>query len=167
MSSKKNLVHAIAIARLEHGYGHIYVNIYEMLGYNGGTIKISCQMGGSSIPNRGSYAWEHGLSNDYSSIQIPALKAGLSVMKKIARSADAYYISDRDSGHEVKSFAEYATRILQSAGVRKVYVNSKVNAGYSKLEDLPCYHPLRESDPLISVLFGMEQELVATSSSTW
>ena len=167
MSTKKTQVYAIALARLEHGYGHIYVNIHEILGYSGGTIKISCQMGGSSIDNRGSYAWEHGLSNDHSIIKLPALKVGFSVLKRIDRCMTKHYVNDRDTGHEVKTFAEYATRILQAASVRKVYVSSRVNAGYSKLEALPCYHPLREADPLISIMGEMERELVATSRGTW
>ncbi len=155
-TKKENPVYGFANATYSHGYGHVTIHIYELLGYNGGTLKITCQSGGES--GRGeTYAWDYGVSNDYSVMKLNALKMGYSLMRRVNRLMDKEYT---DNGSPA-NFAEFAVRVLRAAGIRRVHVKSPINAGYcGDVKDLPRFDPLRDGDALFNTLRAMELDII-------
>lgn len=151
---RENPAYAFANASFSHGYGHVTIHVYELFGYGRATLKISCQTGGSS--SEGSYAWEHGLSNDYSVIELDTLKRGCTLMRRVER----LLAKDREELGEPQTFAEYALRVLQATGIRQVHLNTKVNAGfYGAIKDLPSFSP--NHPQLQTELQAMEQKLLS------
>jgi hypothetical protein len=156
---KANPVYATASAVMSSNgeYGHINIHVYEMFG-RGATLKISCQSGG--VEPRETYAWKHGLSNDYSVMGVETLKKGYWLMRSIERKME----KKRDEEGPVRSFADYALRVLQAAGVRKVHLLPGVNPGHVDLQTLPFQDPLKQSDLLHDNLRAMEQKIISMSS---
>ncbi|WP_157644049.1 hypothetical protein [Burkholderia ubonensis] len=152
---KVNPVYATATATVNHhGYGHITIHVYELMCYRGGTLKISCQSGGSSP---GTYAWEHGVSNDYSVLGTEALKKGYYLMLRIGRLLE----KERSEHGSPRNFAEYAVRVLRAAGVRKIHLLPGVNPGYiGDAQALPSLDPRKQGDLLTENLRLMEEKII-------
>jgi hypothetical protein len=152
---KVNPVYATATATTGHGYGHITIHVYEMFG-GGATLKIRCQSGGTSQGE--TYAWEHGLSNDYSVLGVHTLKKGYWLMRRISRSLE----KERNENGSVHDFAEYALRVLRAAGVRKIHLLPGVNPGYiGDHQTLPSLDPIKQGDLLLENLKLMEQKIIS------
>lgn len=153
---KPSPVYAYVSVSREYGYGHVNIHVHELFGYSNGTLKVSCQTGGTSGQD-GSYAWEHGISSDFSVIGPHALKQGYLLMRRVAHEMDK---AAKAQGYP-ETFAEYALRVLRAAGVRKVYVNSRVNVGVSgKVTDLPCYDPRKQGDALRDIIGSLEASVL-------
>lgn len=158
---KANTKYALACSRVEHGYGHIIVHVHDLFenGGNGTTIKIACQVGGEhSRVNLKSYAWKHGISNGYDTINTQTAHQGYLLMRRADKALDKVY----DEAGSPKTFAEYAVRVLRALGIRKVSVNPKINAGYQDLDKLPKFDSTRDHDELLNTLLNMENELIGT-----
>jgi hypothetical protein len=156
---KENTVHAVATAKTNSGYGHVTIHIYDLLGYNNGTLKIDCQSGGT-CPGE-TYAWAHGVSHDYSVLGETALKNGLTAMRRIKRGME----KERAEHGSPRNFAEYAVRVLRAAGVRRVHLVPGVNAGYyGDVKTLPALDPLKQGDVLFDNLRLMEEKIISMSS---
>jgi hypothetical protein len=152
---KVNPVYATATATSQNGYAHIYIYVYEMFG-RGVTLKISCQAGGSSHGE--TYAWDHGLSNDYSVIGLDSLKKGYWTMRAIARALE----KERSENGSARDFAEYAVRVLRAAGIRKIHLLPGVNPGYiGDHQKLPSLDPIKQGDLLLENLKLMEQKIIS------
>ncbi|WP_157641910.1 hypothetical protein [Burkholderia ubonensis] len=152
---KTNPVYATATATVNRDYGHITIHVYELMPYRGGTLKISCQSGGSSRDE--TYAWEHGVSNDYSVLGMDALKKGYWLMRKVSRQLE----KDREELGSPRNFAEYAVRVLRAAGVRKIHLLPGVNPGYvGDVQTLPSLDPRKQGDLLTENLRCMEEKIL-------
>lgn len=157
MATKKvSPVYALACSRREFGYGHIILHVHELFtnGGNGTTIKLSCQVGGN-IQSK-SYSWVHGLWNNYETINTQTLHQGYLLMRRADKVLEKLY---QEKGSP-QTFAEYAVRVLQALGVRRVSVNSMINAGYQDLAALPKFDSRLEQDALQNALLSMENELL-------
>lgn len=153
---KKDEIYAYARGVFEGNFGHLNIHVHEMFGYGSTTLKISCQTGGLS-GQINSYAWEHGLSNDYSVLGLDTLKRGYLAMRR----ADRLLCAMRNDRGYPETFADYAIRVLQAFGVRRVYVNPRVNGGISgQVTDLPCFSPIKDYDALREALYALESDLV-------
>lgn len=152
---KTNPVYATATATVRNGYGHVDIYIYELLTYRGGTLKITCQSGGSS-PGE-TYAWAHGVSNDYSVLDTESLRKGYLLMRRIGKLLK----EERDEHGAPRNFAEYAVRVLRAANVRKVHLLPGVNPGYiGDAQALPSLDPRKQGDLLTENLHLMEQKII-------
>lgn len=154
-----NPVYAVATASHEHGYGHLTIHAYEMFGYQGGTLKITCQSGGTSSPGE-TYAWDHGLANDYSVLGVEALKKGYWMMRRIKRVLNKEY----DDHGRAENYATYVLRVLRAAGIRKIYLRPGVNSSYhGDVKTLPGFDPIKQGDTLLNELHNMEQAILSRS----
>ncbi|GBG14340.1 lipid kinase [Novimethylophilus kurashikiensis] len=156
MAKRENPVYAYVRASQAHGYGHIYIDCFELFGYSGPTLRLSCQMGGESHTT--SYAWEFGLSNDYGVIGEYACHKGYLLMRRANRVLKEL----NDTVGYSANFANYAVRALQAAGVRKVYFNDNLRGeiGGKGVKELPCLDTKREPDLLEKAIFDMESTLI-------
>lgn len=163
MAKKKeqSTVHAVARAYYNpsFGYGHIDIHVYDLLGYGGCTLKITCQTGGHSQPE--AYAWNHGIAEGSSSvIGLNALKIGYFLMMRI----DNRMKKIEDEYGRPRNFADYATRVLRSAGIPVVHVLERVNGQLglgTNFTDLPGFHPERDLLEIRAMFERMEKALVA------
>lgn len=155
-SKKENRVYAHISASYNHGYGHINIHVYELFGYNGGTLKISCQSGGSSASEGQTYAWEHGVSNDYSVIGLNTLKQGYWLMRRISNQLKKF---NEDQGYP-ETFAEYSLRVLRAAGIRRAHVMRGVNMRGQEVKTLPMFDPLKQGDLLLAEIQNLEQSII-------
>lgn len=164
--STKTSPYAVAMATATQLYGHLEINLYELLGFGAGTIKIGCQTGGSHADglDKVSYAWKCGLQNDYGVLELGTLKQGVSILTKINNQLAKQREADYRVGHTMTSFAEYASRILASSGVRTIYINRNINQGYQKLEDLPALDVRRNRDLVVEYLAELEQKLICKTA---
>lgn len=152
---KTNPVYATATATVRNGYGHVDIYVYELLTYRGGTLKITCQSGGSSPGD--TYAWEHGVSNDHSVLGTEALKKGFWLMRRIGRLLE----KEQAERGQPSNFAEYAVRVLRAANVRKIHLLPGVNPGYiGDAQALPSLDPRKQGDLLTENLHLMEQKII-------
>lgn len=163
--------YAIVSANCYHGYGNINIHIYDALGFIGGpTVKLTCQTGGltsdvSSAEDiarmRQSYAWERGLFEAMGVINFPQLTAGVKLFKKIERNLIKIALNHERFGYiPNNTFANYAARTLQAAGVREVYVNYGINnTSYSK-SDLPVFNAVTNPDALEDAIYTIESQLI-------
>lgn len=154
---KKTQVYAFAQATADvSGYGHVVLHVYELFGYSGGTLKISCQSGGTCSSGE-TYAWEHGVSNDHSVLGLYTLKKGYLLMKRIATQLKKL---EEERGRVV-DFTDFAMRVLMAAGVAVVYVNRTVNARVTgSIKDLPNLAVRKDYDQLTDALRSLEQEII-------
>lgn len=158
-SKKQNPVYAHIRASVEYNYGHINVHCYELFGWNGPTLKISCQTGGSE--KSVSYAWQHGLSDDFSVIGMNACRLGYLLLRKISKRLKEV----EDEHGSPTSFADYAVRVLQAAGIRRVYMTPGINGSISgAITDLPCADPRKDGDSLRAGLLALEESLVSRTA---
>lgn len=154
---KPNPVYAVVTARHEHGYGHIYIHVHEILGYNNGTLKISCQSGGVSSGE--TYAWDHGVSH-HSALGLVALKKGYWLMRRITRELNKEY----DAHGSPAGFSSYALRVLRAAGVRKVHVLRGLNSILPyDLAALPTLDIRKQDDDFLAELVNLEQSILGLS----
>lgn len=157
---KESPVYAIVHGTVDGKYGHVYVTVYELLGYGNGSFRITCQAGGDTGGERGTYAWRYGLENQFAVLELPAVRKGYLFMKRVANqllkaTTQPDYVSAKD-------FTEYALRILCAGQIRKVYVNPRVNGGYANLEDLPTFSPGKQRAQLLDAMRAVEQAVVGS-----
>lgn len=156
-------------ARLEYnsssGYGHINIHVYELMGYGGPTLKVSCQAGsghGFSAQSEGeptTYAYKHGLSNDYSVVELHGAKQGYYLLRRI----QSRLHTRTEKFGNIANFADYAARVLDVADVPIVHVLEEPNGRldiHTNVQDLPGFDPARQRDELIEVLTRMENKLL-------
>lgn len=158
---KRTPVHAVVNARFEHGYGHITVHVYNILGEGcrSGTIKIDCQAGGT-CPGE-TYSWKYGVSNDYDVLDVHALRTGYWLMRAMQRRLD----KDYDERGSAKNYAEFVLRVLRAAGVRQAYLRPGVNSTYyGDVTALHPYDPVKQGDALLNELHNMEQAIIGLTS---
>lgn len=151
-------VYAVAKATMAHGYGHVEIYVHELGGYRDGTLKISCQTGGSySQDNPTSYAWEYGISTNHSVMGMDALKNGYRLMRKLSTAVGKV----RDAEGAPRTFSEFAIRVLRAAGVRRVHLLPGVNPGYyGDPATLPSIDPRKQGDYLREELGSMEAKVL-------
>lgn len=152
-----NPMYAVADARLQHGYGHLTLHVYNALGESSrsGTIKIDCQAGGT-CPGQ-TYSWKYGVSNDYDVLDVSALHKGYLLLRRMKKALDKVYTEHGSA----KTYAEYVLRVLRAAGVRKVHLRPGFNASYQgDVQSLHAYDPIRQGDSLLNELHNMEQVII-------
>lgn len=156
--SKSEEVYAVANAVHQYGYGHVTIYIHNALGFNGGNIKIDCQAGGTS-PGE-TYSWKYGVWKDYDVLDVETLRRGYWLMRAMKRKLDKAYT---DHGR-AKNYAEFALRVMQAAGVRRVYLRPGINSTFhGDVTTLHGYSPVRNHDALLIELSNMEQAIIQRS----
>lgn len=165
MAAKKISDEVYAFVRAEHDrssrYGHVNIHVHELFGWGGPSLKITCQTGGEYRTNQPnvSYAWDCGLSADYSLIKGEALKRGYFLLQKIERNLRKV---DEEYG-PAPTFAAYATRVLVAIGLKKVHVLGAVNGTLGlgqKIADLPTFEPLADQIELRCAISKLEDSLL-------
>jgi hypothetical protein len=165
MATKKPESLVYATARVCHDrssrYGHIYIYVYELFGYNGPTIKISCQTGSGygSGEMKGTYAWDYGVSSDHNLVKLPALKTGYYMMKRV----EARLNKKRDTYGQPKDYATFAAWILEALDVPRVHILESINGQLApgvNFDSLPSFHPAGDQLDIIAALQRMEVALL-------
>lgn len=158
MRKRKGLekAYAFAMASYEYGYGHVTIHVHELFEYgSSATLKISCQTGGTL---GGSYAWQHGLSNDMSVIGLAELKRGSALLQRAAKALSTRYAAEG----EPTSFADYALRVLEGMGIHKLHVLESLNSRhYRELSELPTFDLWDDDRDARALLEKMESALIA------
>lgn len=156
-----NPMYAVAAVRLQNGYGHLTLHVYNALGDSSqaGTIKIDCQAGG--ISEGETYSWKYGVSNDYGVLDVHALHKGYLLMRRMKKALDKVYTELGSA----KTYAEYVVRVLRAAGVRKVHLRPGVNSTFhGDVQSLFAYDPVKHGDSLLNELHNMEQAIIGRTS---
>ncbi len=163
MAKKENPVNAFARASHDRSsrFGHLTIHVHELFGWNGATLKISCQSGGDiGEPWETTYAWQHGLANDYSVLKIHELQKGYYLMRRIEK----HLAKQALEFGPIKTFAEYAVRVLVGATVPVVHVLETLNGTLPpsvEIKDLPGFDPQRDQEALLAAFDRMEKDLIA------
>lgn len=162
---KKINPNAHAVARVTQSpgseFGHIEIYIYEIYGFGSICLKISCQAGGlASAKSPATYAWRHGLTNDFAVVELSGAKSGYYLLLAIQNRLERI---SKDEGYPV-DFADYATRVVRALKLAKVYVAEGLNQPIpSGISALPCYGS-KDPHPLTEALRRMEETLLKAVS---
>lgn len=155
MARKPNPVHAYAKAYIgQSQYGHVEIRVFELTPSDRTTLVISCQTGGCSTDK--SYGWKYEVEPAYVTVGTRALHEAYLLMKRLDKRMSEF----REKDGYPESFANFALRVLWAAQVPKIHINTALNQGYSKLEDLPTYHPAKGQDDVRQLLLNMEHEVL-------
>lgn len=113
-----------------HGYGHIYVYVFNVLpggqqSYNDVRLDATCQIGSgrdTPLAEAKSYAHHVGITSLMArdSLSLGQLKAGVKIMNKVDRYLDKMY----DELGSPVDFADLATRVIRGAGAGTVHFMS-------------------------------------------
>lgn len=158
MRKDKVKPYAFVSASVNHGYGHLYVRLYDMFNMSSSaTYAAQCQTGGHSREQLKSYAWQHGLSNDLALSDTGTLKTAYYLSRRVDRGMNEAY----NQYGSPQTFAEYALRFLRACEIRTVHVNTVLNAGYTELTTLPTFDAICEGDSLRNLIHALEGELLS------
>lgn len=166
MATKRKLpstVHATARAQFNPngGFGHLTIHVYDLFGYSGPSLKISCQTtGGPSDSPKESYAWKLGLSSEYEVVGLEALKTGYYLMARIDRELKKM----TDEYGRAYTFAEYAARVLRAADIPVVHILEQVNGQLAlgrNFTDLEGLSPRNDKVKIVEAFTRMEKALLA------